>query len=68
MNDSRSADQSRKQVLSVQCGECGQAAGFLCVSAGGHELSIGNQHAIRYSQAGVRRAELRALLVKARLV
>lgn len=58
----------RKRLLRTGCGEGGQAPGFLCVSPGGHELSVGNQHAIRYHQAGVKRGELRALMVKSRLI
>lgn len=62
------ARDDRKRLLAQPCGECGQGAGFLCVSAGGHELSIANSHAIRFSQSRVNRGEVRALLAKARLV
>ncbi len=56
------AREDRKRLLAQPCGECGQAAGFLCVSPGGHQLSIANSHAIRFSQARVSRGEIRALL------
>lgn len=59
----------RKRLLNTPCGFCGQASGYWCVDAGGHQIrNVNRQHGIRYSQAGVRRGLLRALFVKARLL
>ena len=69
MDEYEEADAERKQLLDTPCGFCGQAGGFWCVDAGGREIrNVRRQHRIRYSQSGVTRGELRALLVKARLI
>ncbi|MBM7788969.1 hypothetical protein [Tenggerimyces flavus] len=69
MDEYEEAAQERKRLLSTSCGFCGQAPGFWCVDAGGREIrNVHRQHVIRYSQSGVRRGVLRALLVKARLL
>ncbi|MBM7789954.1 hypothetical protein [Tenggerimyces flavus] len=69
MDEYEEAALERKRLLGTPCGFCGQAAGYWCVDAGGREVRNTNrQHVIRYSQSGVRRGVLRALLVKARLL
>lgn len=69
MDEYEEADVERKKLLATPCGFCGQASGYWCVDAGGREIrNVHRQHVIRYSQAGVKRGVLRALLVKARLV
>lgn len=68
MDEYEEAELGRKRLLDASCGFCGQAPGYWCVDAGGREIrNIHRQHVIRYSQSGVKRGVLRALLVKARL-
>lgn len=70
MDEYEQADEDRKRLLATPCGFCGQAPGFWCVDAGGHEIRNANrQHAIRYRQARVQRGGIvRALLTKAGLI
>lgn len=69
MDEYEEADAEWKRLLVTPCGFCGQAAGFWCVDAGGREIrNVRRQHRIRYSQSGVSRGALRALLAKARLI